>query len=243
MFLYDIIDPITKLLGDKGYILSDITFVSILLRIILAILMSGLIGLERASKKHAAGLRTYILTCLGSTMAAIADQYCSILFTSDGSRLGAAVISGIGFLGAGTILLTSKGQIKGLTTAAGIWTSACLGLCIGFGLYTVALIAFICIILVFTFLPKIERAYTANRGCFEIHIEFETRANLKSFVSLVREQGLDVVSVEHNAAYSNSGLSVYTIVLAMTKTCKFKKHIQCMESFKELPYVVFVEEI
>ena len=244
-----VVDPICVWLdnitnGTGGALLTNIDFLSVIIRILLAIIMGGCIGLERAKKKHAAGLRTYILVCLGSTMVMMADQYLIEQFgTGDAARLGAAVLSGIGFLGAGTILFTSRGQIKGLTTAAGLWVAACLGICIGCGFYTVSILSFIIICLVLAFLPKFERYSVSKNGCFEIHIEFETRANLKSFIHLARENKLEIISVEHNPAYANSGLSVYTIVIVMNKDSKYKDRKEFIKEVSKLEYVDFVQEI
>lgn len=245
-----IVDPIIKLfesIGASGIAeaLANLTVWSVLLRIVLAFIMAGIIGIERAARKHAAGLRTYILVCLGAVIIMLTDQFLRVAWgTGDGSRLSAAVITGVGFLGAGTILFTSRGQIKGLTTAAGLWAVACLGLCLGCGFYTASLITFVIIVLVLLFLSKFEKSYTDKRGCFEIHIEFDTRANLKEFVKYVRNQNIEIASVEHNPAYSQSGLSVYTLVLVMKKQGKkYPSHSEFVKRVSELPYVEFVEEI
>lgn len=244
-----VIDPICVWLdnisnGNAGKFLTEINFLSVFLRVLLAIIMAGFIGMERSKKKHAAGLRTYILVCLGATMVMMADQYLIEQFgTGDAARLGAAVLSGIGFLGAGTILFTSRGQIKGLTTAAGLWVAACLGICLGCGFYTISILSFIVICLVLAFLPKVEKFRVSKNGCFEIHIEFETRNNLKSFIHLARENKLEIISVEHNPAYANSGLSVYTIVMVMNKDSKYKDRKDFINEISKLEYVDFVQEI
>ena len=105
--------------------LRDLNIASISLRIILSILLGGILGLERGIKNRPAGLRTYILVCLGSALVMMTNQYVCITYqTGDPVRLGAQVISGIGFLGAGTIVLTGRNKITGITTAAGLWTAA-----------------------------------------------------------------------------------------------------------------------
>ena len=135
LFLVEIIDPICQSLGKFGEYLSDINVVSISIRLILACLFGGAIGIERSTKKHAAGLRTYILVCMASALAMLTNQFVFAAFPgSDGSRIGAQVISGIGFLGVGTIVVTSRNRIKGLTTAAGIWACACICYIIKYGL-------------------------------------------------------------------------------------------------------------
>ena len=116
--------------------LRDLNVVSISLRILLSILIGGILGVERGRKNRPAGLRTYILVCLGSALVMMTNQYVYVTFeTGDPVRLGAQVISGIGFLGAGTIVLTGRNKIMGITTAAGLWTAACSGLAIGIGFY------------------------------------------------------------------------------------------------------------
>ena len=128
--------------------LRELNIVTMMLRILLAVLCGGLIGLERERKNRPAGFRTYMLTALGATLTVLLslqlDQMLhgpwrevaeSIGATQDVSRFGAEAAKGIGFLGAGTIIITARQQVKGLTTAAGLWASACLGLTIGAGFY------------------------------------------------------------------------------------------------------------
>ena len=131
-----------------------------MLRIILALLMGGLIGMERERKRRPAGFRTYMLVALGAALTVILSQYldyminnpwaeisASIGVKTDASRFGAQVINGVGFLGAGTIIVTGRQEVKGLTTAAGLWASACMGLAIGAGFYECMIIGFILIFL------------------------------------------------------------------------------------------------
>lgn len=243
--LIDIVDPIVKLFGESGEWMADLSIGSILLRLGLSLLFAGSIGYERALKKHAAGLRTYILVCVASCMVMLADAFIVETYgTGDPARFGAQVISGIGFLGAGAILVTSRSQIKGLTTAAGLWGIACLGLTIGAGFYTVAIIGWILLCLAIFFMPKLERKFIRRSKCYELHVEFDTRENLKQFVSLIREKGLSVISVERNNAYANSGLSVYSIMVVVRKKgIKYKNHQLLLDEIRELPYIEFVEEM
>ena len=119
----------------NGDIFESINLVSVLTRLTLAVMLGGILGFERGRKRRPAGLRTYMIVCLASALVMITGEYLVERYqTGDPARLGAQVISGIGFLGAGTIIITSK-QVKGLTTAAGLWASACLGLAVGAGFY------------------------------------------------------------------------------------------------------------
>lgn len=235
-----IVDPIVKFFGEW---LKDVNFYSIIIRLLLAVLCGGIIGIERATRRHAAGFRTYILVCVGACMATLTNQFIFQQFDGgDIARLGAQVISGIGFLGAGTILVTSKNQIKGLTTAAGLWACACMGLGIGVGFYTLALVAVMIIMLALTLLPKIESYFTERTRSMEIHVEFENRTDLKDFITYVRNQDLKIVSLEYNTAYSSTGISVYTIAITQEKK-KMKNHIEIINDIKKLPFVNHVEEI
>ena len=119
-------------------IFYDLSIFSITFRLLTATLAGGIIGLERGANRHPAGFRTHILVCLGATLAMLTNQYIIEILgiPSDPARLGAQVITGVGFLGVGTIFVTGRSKIKGLTTAAGLWASASLGLAIGIGFYS-----------------------------------------------------------------------------------------------------------
>ena len=236
------VDPIVKLLGDNFSWLSELTIGSIIVRLILVILFSGIIGIERASKKHEAGLRTYVLVCVGAAVAMITNQFIFEAFnTGDVGRIASQVISGIGFLGAGTILITSRNQIKGLTTAACLWACACMGLAIGIGFYSLTIIGFILIIIVLVFLSPLEKYFLRFGNTYSIHIELLARTDLKELINLSRKMNMKILSIERNAAYANSGLSVYTI--NFKKLQKNEENSHFLQTIKELPYVNYVEEL
>lgn len=233
------VDPIVKLLNWNW--LAEISLGAIIIRLILAIICGGILGFDRAKKHQAAGFRTYILVCLGATVAMMTNQFIFESTNSgDAARLGAQVISGIGFLGAGTIIITSRNQIKGLTTAAGLWACACLGLSIGIGFYTLSIIGEIFLIIIITILPKIENYVVSKSKNIDLHIEFECRNNLKDFVSIIRQKNIKIISVEHNSAYSASGLSVYTICLLCEKKID---HLELLNDISKLSYINYCEEI
>ena len=113
-------------------VFSELNLFSILLRIALALILGGALGIEREQKQHPAGFRTYVIVCLGATLACITNLYmCERLGGTDPARIPAQVISGIGFLGAGTILVTRNNHVRGLTTAAGLWCCATIGIAVG----------------------------------------------------------------------------------------------------------------
>ena len=135
----------------------EITYTVVGLRILAALLLGGILGLERGLKNRPAGLRTYMLVCVGACLIMLINQYTYQVFgVGDPVRMGAQVVSGIGFLGAGTIIVTRRSQIKGLTTAAGLWTAAAVGLAVGIGFYEAAFLGGIIIFAVLTLLHKLD---------------------------------------------------------------------------------------
>lgn len=115
--------------------LRDMTLLSVMVRMLCAMLCGGIIGIEREYKRRPAGFRTHILICMGAAMTTLTSQYLYLCmgYYTDMARLGAQVIAGIGFIGAGTIIVTKQQRVKGLTTAAGLWVAAIVGLTLGAG--------------------------------------------------------------------------------------------------------------
>ncbi|MDO5550282.1 MAG: MgtC/SapB family protein, partial [Lachnospiraceae bacterium] len=152
---------------------------SVLLRIFVAVVCGGLLGIERGRANQSAGMRTYILVCLGATVVMLTGQYMYEKFsTGDPARLGAQVISGIGFLGAGSIMVEGKTKVRGLTTAAGLWASACIGLAIGIGFYMGGVIATIVVYLVISKFKSISDHFTHNDMILRLYVEFDEMSEL-----------------------------------------------------------------
>ena len=239
------IDPLVRLFGHW---LSDINIYSIVVRIFLAVLLGGIIGIERAFKKHEAGFRTNILVCIGATIVTFCNQFIYEYFGGgDVARLGAGVISGVGFLGAGTILLTSRNQIRGLTTAAGLWTCACLGIRIGLGFYTVAIVGCLAIILALFLLPRLESIINNKTPYLTLHVEFikTEEDNLKSFMSFIREHNAKIYTVNKNTSFDTSELLVYSIFIRINVNKKLPKKSQddIVKEVKKLDYIFHCEKI
>ncbi|HOS19260.1 MAG TPA: MgtC/SapB family protein, partial [Clostridia bacterium] len=155
---------------------------TILLRLMLAVVCGGVLGLERTRKRRPAGLRTYMLVCIGATVSMMTAQFMSQTFGGDPGRLPAQVISGIGFLGAGTIMVTRYYKVKGLTTAAGLWVAACMGLAIGIGFYFGAVVTCFVLIFVMIFADKFENRYTKRLHKLHLYIIFDSIQHLKPFM-------------------------------------------------------------
>lgn len=177
--------------------LRDLSTWSLVLRLALSMLLGGILGMERGQKRRAAGFRTYMLVCLGATLVMITSQYMFQHFEGgDIGRMGAQVISGIGFLGAGTIILTGRNQIKGLTTAAGLWGVACLGLTIGIGFYEAAILAFVLMFAIMTVLHHLETQIQRRSKVLNLFVSFEGIGNLGGFLAKAKEQGIKISDLE-----------------------------------------------
>ena len=164
---------------------NELPLYEIILRIVMAIIIGGVIGYERGHQNRPAGFRTHILVCLGAAIVSMIQDQLRVnilkytilhpevaqVLKTDLGRIGAQVVSGIGFLGAGTIM-RDKGIIGGLTTAASIWATGCLGLSIGWGFYYLAIPAGIGIIIVLVTLKKLERYWIENKHIMKIDIQY-----------------------------------------------------------------------
>ena len=151
---------------DKFPWLLEPNLLTLIIRTLLAIICAGVIGFERDAHGSAAGLRTHILVCLGAMIAMSTGVFAATHFSGDASRIGAQVVSGIGFLGAGTIMV-NRGHIKGLTTAAVLWTSACIGLAIGTGFYEAAIVGSIAVLIVERWLKRLKKRIMRKRGLLD----------------------------------------------------------------------------
>lgn len=220
----------------------ELNMASTVLRILLAVVIGGILGLERGRKNRPAGYRTYLLVCLGSTLVMMTNQYIYQSFgTGDPARMGAQVVSGIGFLGAGTIIVTGRQQIKGITTAAGMWAAACCGLAIGIGFYEGAVIGGILIFLAMELLEKMDGTIRNRSNSVEVYLEFDGRKSFGTFLRGVREMGLEVFDIQlnKNKYAKNRELNV---VLSLQSQKKLTQG-EMLDMIGELEGVCFVEKL
>ena len=154
--------------------LRDINLLSVIVRMLLAVICGGVVGFQREKDGKDAGTRTHMMICVGSAMVTATSQYMFLVLHqfTDVARLGAQVINGIGFLGAGSILVTGRQEVKGLTTAAGLWACACVGLAIGAGFYECVIVSFILIFLAIKYLPLLENLVTRHSKHMNLYVEF-----------------------------------------------------------------------
>ena len=234
-------DYFASLLGPWA---ADWNTGSILLRIVLSVVLASIVGCERSSKRHSAGLRTFIIVSLASTTAAMVEEY---LFDCGRTApwITAAVVISTAMLSGYSILFSSKGQIKGLTTSAGLWACGIIGIAIGLGLYTVALIAYVALLCSLSFFPAIEKDLKDKSNHFEVHLELKNKSDLGYFTTTIRRLGMRIDDIELNPAYLNSGLSVYTVsfTISSQELKKYKKHYEIIEALRSLDYISYIEEI
>ncbi|MEG0753465.1 MAG: MgtC/SapB family protein [Angelakisella sp.] len=221
-------------------VLVEINMITICLRMGLAVICGGVIGLERGRKGRPAGFRTHILVCLGAALAMMTNQYIVETFgTSDPARLGAQVISGIGFLGAGTIIVTGRHQVKGLTTAAGLWASACMGLALGIGFYEAALIACLAIVFVSTLLHRFDHYMLSTSKVMDLYVEFGDIADISTFMTKLKLHGIRVAEVELTKVNSTSDAAVAAIMTV--RSDEAKDHSDVLALVSQMQGVKFVE--
>lgn len=230
--------------------LREMNTVSVLLRLGLAMLFGGVIGMERGRKHRAAGFRTHMLVCIGAALTMLLGQYEYVMlkmiwsgaFASvDVSRFSAQVINGIGFLGAGTVVVTGRQNVKGLTTAAGLWASACTGIAIGAGFYECVILAFFLMLLVVRVLPAIELSIV-ERSCFmNIYVEFDEMDNMGDILNRIKAEDIQIYEVELDHDRQEGGRSPGAIFSVRLK--RRKAHAKLLAALSDLDGIKVIEEI
>ena len=235
-------DWIAGLLGPWS---AELTLGSIFLRLAVSMVLAAIIGCERSSKRHSAGLRTFILVSLAGTATMLIDQYLMELLPVTIPVLSAAAVIGITTISANSILFSSKNQIKGLTTSVGLWCCGIVGLALGAGLYTLALVLFFALLCSMSGLPALETHLKDRSNHFEVHLELKNREDLQRFITTMRTLGLKIDDIEANPAYINSGLSVYSVSLTVRQKdrAKYSSHQEMIEAINTLEFVYYAEEI
>ena len=222
--------------------LREVTYVAIALRILAAVICGGAIGIERELKNRPAGLRTYMLVCVGSCLIMLTNQYIyQVTQAGDPMRLGAQVVSGIGFLGAGTIIVTRHNQIKGLTTAAGLWSSAGVGLALGIGFYEAALIAAFFVFVILTLMQHWDDRMHTKTRVVEVYVEISSSLSLGDFIRALRDMDLEIqhVQMEQEGALE-AGTRGMLATLRSPKRCN---HLILIDQIKTIKGVTYLEEL
>ena len=221
---------------------DTVSWLSVTVRLVLAVICGGLIGLERERRRRPAGFRTHILICLGAALTTLTSQYIMLelkMFT-DPARLGAQVIAGIGFIGAGTIIITKRRQVKGLTTAAGLWTAAIVGLCCGAGYFEGALVTTLVVILAELVLARVEYFVVSNARAFNIFVEYSESGRLGNIIDTIKKSGGYIVDLEITKNSSEGKNPCATFSLQAPRKIG---HQALMTRIANLEGVISVEEL
>ena len=226
---------------------------SVALRLLVAVIVGCVIGIERERKNRPAGMRTHVLVCVGAAIIAILESilctetmglnveaYDTGVAVSRG-RISAQGVSGIGFLGAGTIIVTARNQTKGLTTAAGLWASACVGLALGIGLYAVSIMGSVAIFVILTLLHELDFRMRRSTKQVEVYVELKHNVAVGQFLDFVRDRHYEPSNLQillENT--SDNGILAFSVTLKGQKNCN---HDDIVTTVKTMPGIGYVEEL
>ena len=221
--------------------LKDFNTGSMIVRVVLAAFAGGLVGVERGFHGRAAGLRTHMLVCIGAAVTAIIGWYLSTEIGGDPQRTGAQVMSGVGFLGAGTILLKKgNSRITGLTTAAGLWATAAIGLAVGYGLYEVAFATVFIMMFTFTLMSRMEFRMQGKRQRMFVYLELDCVDSVKELAALLKQ---DFGAEEIQVTPARSGNPVHVGMEALVRISAKSSPDRKIEKLHLLKHVVFALQI
>lgn len=234
--------------------LREFTFLSVLFRLTLAVLLGFFIGFEREKMHLPAGLRTYILVCVGATLTMILSQYEYFFIKKaiadglvggslriDASRLGAQVINGIGFLAAGTIIISAKQEVKGITTAAGLWASACMGLSLGAGFYECVIFGFFTVFISNRFLSIISKYFVQNSHNINIYVEFNSVEEIRTILNYIKSREIKVYDMDFDKGDIKSGQRPNAVILMRLKNKT--NHNLIISDISHLDCINLIDEI
>lgn len=222
----------------------DMDFIAVLTRLLLAVVCGGFIGIEREVKRRPAGFRTHILICLGAAVTTLTSQYLYLVLGlyTDVARLGAQVVAGIGFIGAGTIIVTNRRRVKGLTTAAGLWTSAIIGLVCGAGYVEGALFATLMVLLAELVLIKIEYRFARKLTDTNLYIEYYKADTIEIIVHNLREHHVKMSGLEISRVTEETGQQRYSAVVSV-QASRNGLDTELLKGLQSTPNVISIEEL
>lgn len=217
----------------------ELTEIAAIFRLILALFMSGILGLERTRKQRPAGLRTYMLVCVGACVTMMTGLYIHTNFApnADPARLASQVISGIGFIGAGTIIVTGQQKIKGLTTAAGLWTTAALGIALGAGFIALGIGAFFVMLIVMFCADWLEQLYFRRLSRLSVRFVLTSPIALRHLSQELQKDGITLCSVEMGEVLDSVGISATGIM----RIPKGISHEKLLRNLMDIEGVIFAE--
>ena len=221
----------------------DFSVLSIAVRMTLAVVCGGIIGIEREYKRRPAGFRTHILICLGAAITTLTSQHIvfNMQMYTDLGRLGAQVVAGIGFIGAGTIIVTKRQRVKGLTTAAGLWTAAIIGLVCGAGFVECALFATFMVLVAELLLIKIEYRFAKKINDVTIYVEYKHAVAIEGIIRVLREHRMMLNDLEITRVSGEGDEHYYCAVITISSKTDISFDI--VGSLNTVEDVISVEEL
>lgn len=229
-----------KLQYTAQHLIQNHYYLSIFLRLMMAMSMGAVIGYERAYKKSTAGLRTFSIVCNAAAFTMIINEYLIGLYgAGDAARLAAQVISGIGFLGMGSIILTSRNQVRGLTTAATLWATAILGIAIGAGMLLPSLIAFVIMMFTITILSHISKHLERYNRVITIYLEIDRTTGLQQIIEALTDRGYEVLQLQKHKSSPEGDL---TLQLDLNLNGKYL-HSDIIYQLSQMESIHYIEEV
>ena len=235
--------------------LHQFNFVSVVFRLGLAMAACGTIGYGRTKRSKTAGFRTYMLTGIGSAMSILlalyeyemmntlwADTVSTVGLKFDASRFSAAVIGGIGFIAAGSIVSTSHHQVKGLTTATGLFASVCMGFACGAGYYECVIISMILIVLALNVMQPLERKFKRRWRYITLFVQYEDIRNIDDITAVIKNNGAEIQEIEIEQIKKEAEV-LPSAILNLRLSAENTSHSDMMSSIAELPSVYAIEEL
>ncbi len=235
-------DSVISFISSIGVFLKSPTVLSMLSRLTIAAVFGAFIGAERGRKKRPAGLRTHMLVCLGAALTMVISQYLVTLGqTTDVTRFGAQVINGIGFLGAGSIIVTGRLEVKGLTTAAGLWATACMGLAVGAGFIYGAFIVCVLINVTNTVLSKLEVLLMSNSKNMNVYVEYTETSTIGDIIEKLKALDIRIFDIDLSRNI-NQAENIHSAMFDI-KIPKKTTHAIVLTTIAEVSTVKSVEEL
>lgn len=221
---------------------NELSLASISLRIFVSLCIGGILGTERGIRNRPAGFMTYVLVSVGASIFMLTNQYINIIVPdTDPTRFGAQVISGIGFLGAGTIIVTRQNEVRGLTTAAGLWVAAALGLAAGAGFYAGAIIGALFAVFALVSLKRIDVYIKQHARSMEIYIEYNSAFSLRYLSKHAESQGFEIYEMQKGRVKTlDEEFGTLTFSIDFSKQ---KNHQAILEDLYGLDGIEYVKEI
>ena len=224
--------------------LQELNFVTIIFRMALAILIGGIIGTERDIKHRAAGLRTHMLVCLGAATVMMTNEYVFELHPDAGidiTRMGAQVVNGIGFLGAGTILVTTENRVQGLTTAAGLWAAAAIGLAIGIGFYEITIAGGLAIVVIFILMRPLKHFIRRRTESTDLRLVIHSQTGFSKFLMYSSTHNVKIANLEVQKGFQttkeNKNELIFLVSLVLDEKmnkAEFIKDLKALDGIKNV---------